>query len=530
MNYVFSDEQNKIFEVAATGRNICIEAGAGCAKTTSVLEMASRLSGKTSYIVFNKSAQEDALKRIKTLGLGDKIIPTTIHALAYRGTPLELRERMYDKTVSRDVQIYRLLKGTKDVHVGQQGSRIRIPKDALNYLATSSFRAFCLSGESTPSRSCIQKLEVIDDIDSSDNNDKLAGYVLPLVRKLWEDCLGEGLVKLNHDTYLKRWSEVAPIIEANTIALDEAQDSNGCTTQVLLYNYKMFKTQLIVCGDGMQQLYSFRSVSDPSPHIPNAVRLTLSQTYRCGPTITDLANAIPRTASSSMVLVGNQEVDAVVNRYDEPNLVDAILCRTNTAVVAAAYDEVGSYVDAGNSGPFPLVCMTDGCKNEAKELIAAYGKVSEGKVVTEGAYRGIRDLGGLQAKIGVLVIPRTRALQVHLGETRKEVRMPEQDEDSSTSHLIEVFRLVSEYGVDLARRVFDARGKKDRVRILTVHQAKGLEWDSVKIWSDLAPKEEEPGIVTDDEKCSLYVAVTRAKSYLDISENRYLKELDRGDE
>lgn len=525
MSFKFSDEQNKIFEVAATGRNICIEAGAGAAKTTSVLEMASRLSGTTAYIVFNKAAQEDALKRIRAMGLEGKIVPTTIHALAYRGTPIELREHMYDKTVSRDVQIYRLLKGTKDVHVGQQGSRIRIPKDTLNYLATSSFRAFCLSGDSTPSRSCIQHLDGIDDLDSTDNNDKLAGYVLPLVRKLWDDCLGEGLVKLNHDTYLKRWSEVAPDIVGDCIVQDESQDSNAVNTNVLLYNHHKHGTQLVVVGDQRQRLYSFRLVSDPSPHIPKAVRLTLSQTYRCGPTITDLANAIPRAATNSMVLVGNQEVDAVVNRYDGPNLVDAILCRTNTSVVSAAFDEVGSYVDAGNSGPFPLVCMTDGCKSEAKELIAAYGKASEGKVVTEGTYRGIRDLGGLQAKIGVLVIPRTRALQVHLGETTKEVRMSEQDDDASTSHLVEVFKLVSEYGVELARRVFDARGKKDRVHILTVHQAKGLEWDSVKIWSDLAPKEETPGIVTDDEKCSLYVAVTRARSYLDISCNYYLQGL-----
>lgn len=58
--------------------------------------------------------------------------------------------------------------------------------------------------------------------------------------------------------------------------------------------------------------------------------------------------------------------------------------------------------------------------------------------------------------------------------------------------------------------------------VSTVHRAKGLEWNRVKVTGDFRFKTEDDGRTTlaDDEKRLLYVALTRARHLLDVSELR----------
>jgi superfamily I DNA/RNA helicase len=57
--------------------------------------------------------------------------------------------------------------------------------------------------------------------------------------------------------------------------------------------------------------------------------------------------------------------------------------------------------------------------------------------------------------------------------------------------------------------------------ISTVHRAKGLEWKRVKVANDFRFKTIDGRLMLEqDEMCLLYVAVTRARHVLDISELR----------
>jgi superfamily I DNA/RNA helicase len=56
--------------------------------------------------------------------------------------------------------------------------------------------------------------------------------------------------------------------------------------------------------------------------------------------------------------------------------------------------------------------------------------------------------------------------------------------------------------------------------VSTIHRAKGLEWDRVKVCGDFRFKIDDEGRTTliDEEKRLLYVALTRARTEMDVSE------------
>lgn len=66
------------------------------------------------------------------------------------------------------------------------------------------------------------------------------------------------------------------------------------------------------------------------------------------------------------------------------------------------------------------------------------------------------------------------------------------------------------------------RGKEYRIKLTTVHEAKGKEWDSVIIWSDIQgtfpprSKEKTPPAVYEEERRLHYIAWTRARDKLSI--------------
>jgi DNA helicase-2/ATP-dependent DNA helicase PcrA len=66
------------------------------------------------------------------------------------------------------------------------------------------------------------------------------------------------------------------------------------------------------------------------------------------------------------------------------------------------------------------------------------------------------------------------------------------------------------------------RGKNYRIKITTVHEAKGKEWDSVIIWSDIKgtfpprSKEKTPPAVYEEERRLHYIAWTRARDKLSV--------------
>jgi hypothetical protein len=85
-------------------------------------------------------------------------------------------------------------------------------------------------------------------------------------------------------------------------------------------------------------------------------------------------------------------------------------------------------------------------------------------------------------------------------------------------------QIIDREGTDYLRQLLSSvsdEAQADYV-VSTVHRAKGLEWDRVKVAGDFGFKTEDDGRISmaDDEKRLLYVALTRARRLLELSELR----------
>jgi superfamily I DNA/RNA helicase len=139
----------------------------------------------------------------------------------------------------------------------------------------------------------------------------------------------------------------------------------------------------------------------------------------------------------------------------------------------------------------------------------------------ENLTRALTDLGWLAAAEAA---ERDSEEYSELGQTLLEITSSIPDSDSmNTVQLLEAYKNLEEEG----RVSLDG----DVVSVMTIHQSKGLEWDAVYI-----PRFVEGAIPTshaktpeliDEERRLAYVAITRARKFLEISWGQTYKFVDR---
>jgi hypothetical protein len=90
------------------------------------------------------------------------------------------------------------------------------------------------------------------------------------------------------------------------------------------------------------------------------------------------------------------------------------------------------------------------------------------------------------------------------------------DESEAANNTTMLIRLVDSIGADAMHRILGLAvdEKLADVVITTAHKAKGREWDGVSLAGDF----KHPDDMDSDELRLLYVAVTRAKKHLDITQ------------
>ena len=98
MEFKPTQEQQDIFDyVENVGGMLLVEASAGCAKTSTAVEIVSRMNPKKGlYTAFNKGIVEDSLDKMSNYNMECK----TLHALAYRYVkPKDVRELSYNDII-----------------------------------------------------------------------------------------------------------------------------------------------------------------------------------------------------------------------------------------------------------------------------------------------------------------------------------------------------------------------------------------------------------------------------------------------
>ncbi|WP_282698088.1 UvrD-helicase domain-containing protein [Streptomyces sp. CC208A] len=456
-------EQQAAREVFASGRDLALVAGAGTGKTSTLILMGAATRKRGLYVAFNRAIADDARARF-----GPNVECRTAHSLAFRAVGHHYRDRLDASARIPAKHTARLLGITRDLDVNSR--QIKVTHAAR--LVMGMIRKFCYT---TDRQVMARHMEPVNGLDGP-GQDYLARTLLPYAHRAWEDiCSPAGRLRFEHDHYMKLWAMTSPQLGADFVLLDEAQDTNPVLEEVFLAQ----DAQRVCVGDPAQQIYGWRNARDVMTGFP-AEQLRLTQSFRFGPAIAEVANRWLGHAESEMQLTGH----GPISRVGEVAQPEAVLCRGNVD----AMSEVLSYLELG----IP-VALTGG--GSALQRIAG---------------------AALELKAG----QRTSHPELFLFSSWGEVQ-EYAEQDKAGQDLKAIVQLVDTYGPDQIIAAVDRLSpqEKAKVTVSTAHKAKGRQWPSVRIGKGfMAPSVDDHGLqraLNASEARLIYVAVTRARHQLD---------------
>jgi DNA helicase-2/ATP-dependent DNA helicase PcrA len=348
----------------------------------------------------------------------------------------------------------------------------------------------------------------------------------------FEDLLGRAIEALEGDeqalaTVRARWQ---------AFTVDEYQDVN-LLQQTLLDLWLGDRDDVCVVGDDYQSIYSFTGASaqwllDLPRRFPDAHVVRLEQNYRSTPQVLALANRlVPKLGGSEKTLrptladgpepellrcSSPEEQGMLVTervlalqKAGVPLEEQAVLVRTNAR--AADFEE------AVHEAGIPFQGASLLARDAARRLIKALG--NGGSTDVAATVRTIAtDLGFLESppeKLG-------EREQTRQADLARLIRLAEQFHDGE--------RTTAEFVADLKERFGASAGRG--VHLLTLHRAKGLEFEAVflpRLEEGELPSRRARGDELADERRLLYVGMTRAKRHLLVTwsgkSSRFLEEM-----
>lgn len=483
--YTPTAEQRAVLTAAtAKGlRCLVLPAGAGAGKTSTLRMLEEVLPGNGQYTAFNRSLVNESKAKFK------KARCSTTHGLAFGTVGKQFSHRLNGGRM-RSEQIAQRL-GIADMGISTGVTPDGTP--ALRQLQAGwlagqvmvAVRRFCQSADELIGREHFKRIDGIDQPSPDGktawaNNDVVKGYLLPFAEKAWADLSSPtGTLPFSHDVYVKLWQlgkgPNKPTIPASYILLDEAQDTAPVFLDVLK---QQTHALLIFVGDSNQAIYEWRGAVDAMQAFPDAPRRMLSQSFRFGQRVADVANSVLRGLNdpTDLILKGLPSISSVVTNepYGNPKCV---LTRTNGAAVTAI-------MQAQAEGKTTHLI---GSVTEVLAFLRASRDLQQGKTTSHP------DLGCFSTWAEVVTYSET--------DEGQELRL--------------WVKLIKEFSIDAVIRALEAQTPEENADLVvcTAHKSKGREWTSVKLAGDFPPACR----MSDPDRRLLYVAVTRAKRVLDIS-------------
>lgn len=468
-----TDEQAAAATAFQSGDHLAIQAGAGTGKTTTLALLACATPRRGRYIAYNRAIATDAANRFPST-----VACATAHSLAYAALGHRYRHRLNAPRrpawrVGQDLGI------TQSARIGQHDITAR----TLSHTVLRTVARFCHSADTAVTR---WHLPVLRGLEDPALHAELASLVLPFANKAWSDLQqpDRGIVRFDHDHYLKLWALNQPQIAADFLLLDEAQDTNPVVEQVFLD--QRGHAQLVMVGDSAQAIYQWRGARDVMTGF-DGTALSLSRSFRFGPALAEEANRWLTIADAPIRLTGTEAVLTGLGVCAAP---EAVLCRTNVG----AMTEVMRLLQAGRRTA--LV----GGGGSLRALALAARELKEGRRTTHPE---------------LVLFPEWGTVQEYAAH------------DPAGSDLLPLVDLVDRHGTEAILAAVDQLADETaaEVTVSTAHKAKGREWRSVRIADDFTPPKDTdqvdskgkavPGPVDGAEARLAYVAVTRAQHHLD---------------
>ena len=469
-------EQQAARDAFAAGRDLALIAGAGAGKTSTLVLMGAATEKRGLYMAYNKAAAEDARRRF-----GGNVECRTSHALAFHAIGVRYAHRLNNAPRLPARETARLLGLTRDLDVG--AAQITTAHQAR--LVMGMVARFCRTADLEVTARHMERVNGLD----SRAHDELAAYLLPYAIRAWDDVRSvDGSLKFDHEHYMKMWGLSQPVLAADFILLDEAQDTNPVVEEVFLAQ----DTQRVCVGDPAQQIYAWRNARDVMTGFP-AEHLYLTESFRFGPPIAEQANRWLAQAGSEMRLRGRGPADSRVAALRQ---ADAVLCRGN----ADAMHEVLRHLEQG----VPVALVGGG--RELRRLAEAAADLKAGR--------------------------RTGHPELFLFTTWAEVQ-DYAETDPEAQSLRTIVNLIDTFGPDTIIDAVDRLAGEESAQVVvsTAHKAKGREWDSVRIGGGFhSPPIDESGVQRPlrlDEARLIYVAVTRARHVLDQASLSWIDEYEK---
>lgn len=463
-----TDEQGAIVRAArALGGphdGLKVSAFAGTGKTTILNMIDKNVRGRRLYLAYNRAIKEEAAGRF-----GSETDVKTLHGLAYSALRIARSGRK---------------PGMPGLTALARALGSNAPDHGLIYEARATLMRWCQSNDTELALSHVN------------SGNPRRQEVLALARDLYALLRPGSKVRglpIPHDLYVKEWGlQGAPLLDRyDLVYLDEAQDANPVVLQAL-----QAAKSVIYVGDEHQQIYTWRGsvdamrkVSFPEHH--------LTRSFRFGVRIANVANQIlahKRLSSPLYPIQGNPNIDSQL-RTVNPMQDHTRIYRQNNDLIA----------DAIQLRRLKKQVHLVGDREELITMLQALSALREGKAVRHPLLAGVKDWPDLLQRL--------------------------QTQRGRDSVLSQGVRLMDDYSGNL-ERVYEVlamvetpdEGAPDGILCTTAHRSKGREWNSVVLGSDFQRvlAQADPGAPLDGEMNLLYVAVTRARQVLDITQCAYL--------
>jgi len=463
-----TDEQQRIVDAFVSGASLKVNAFAGSGKTSTLQLLAAKRPKGGLYLAFNRALADEAAAKFPS-----SIPCKTTHALArgqvshiYGGNGSKLTDPL---NANRVVDVL----GLEELVVGRDRT---ISARSLGAIALEIVLRFQRSAADRVGPEHVPNWGVIAMLDAP-TRAELESTALRHAAVLWERMRStRDMVPLGHDGYLKVWALSKPVLVANYVLLDEAQDTNAVVLDVLSRQ----SAQVIYVGDRYQQIYEWRGAVNAMESVDVARELHLTMSFRFGPAIAGAASKLLAALGEHRTIQGNPTVASRIGCANP----DAILCRTNATVLAAVV------AAAGQGNPVHIV----GGGDELRRLVDGVADLQQARPTNVPEFFGF-------------------------STWREVVAFSETQEGASLSMLV---GLVDRYGVkQLAWALGRLTPHEDSARLIvsTAHKAKGRQWKRVALAEDFAAiSQEKSGKAQVDpaELRLLYVAMTRAQLEVEL--------------
>lgn len=466
-----TDEQTQALELAMTGQSFKIMAYAGAGKTSTLRLISEHKTGKGLYLAFNKAIASEAQGKFSP-----NVRCQTFHSLAFRhvaknitakiSLPKSTPSQLAKELGLSPIEVVRVVDGIKKPTV--------IGQAKLGMMVADGLATFCKTSASTPA---IRHIALPDDLDD-DSKTYLGHKLFSALQTRWvQACDPRHQAGIGHDVYLKLWTLSNPKIPADFVLFDEAQDADPLMMGVLINQ----PCQTIYVGDAHQQIYEWRGAVNAMKRLP-LVQTRLTQSFRFGEQIADIANVFLRALQETTPLRGNLAITSQVCMQPNSHKKNAHLCRTNAQALAL---------------------LLKGQRLGHKVALQAD---------TQRILRFCQSAEQLQMGKASHYVP-----ELAFFDRWRQVQ--EFAESHDGSEIKTWVKLIDEYD---PQTIITAMGKINKYEhadyiITTAHKAKGLEWDKVALADDFMYDVNQLSVkITPEELRLLYVAATRGKILLDI--------------